>query len=100
MLTSKQRAQLKGEANSIKATFQIGALELHETNLAAIRDTFNNKELVKVKVNRQDKNDKQIVKDLALQIERKCDCQVVGIVGTTIILYRQHKDPEQRIKLK
>lgn len=98
-LTSKQRAILKAKANKLKATFQIGANELHENNVAAIADTFNNKELVKIKVNRQDKTDKNITNQFADELATKTASEVVAVIGTTIILYKQHKDKEQRIKL-
>ncbi len=98
-LNSKQRAILKAEANKIKASFQIGAGELHENNIAAIAQTFNTKELVKIKVNRQDKNDKDITREFANQLSKKTDSSVVGVIGTTIILYKQHKDKEKRIRI-
>ncbi len=98
-LNSKQRATLKAEANRIKASFQIGAGELHESNIAAIAQTFNTKELVKVKVNRQDKTDKNVTREFAEELSQKTGSQVVNVIGTTIILYKQHKDKDLRIKL-
>lgn len=98
-LNSKQRAVLKAEANKLKASFQIGAGELHESNIAAIDQTFNTKEVVKIKVNRQDKNDKTVTRQFADELSAKTNSEVVGVIGTTIILYRQHKDKEKRIKL-
>ncbi len=95
-LTSKERATLKSAAQRLKSTFQIGAAELHENNIKALDDTFNTKELVKVKVNRVDKSDKNICRELGNQIEEKIDAQVVAIIGTTIILYRPHKDETKR----
>ncbi len=95
-LTSKERATLKSAAQRIKPTFQIGAAELHENILKALDDTFNTKELVKIKVNRADKSDKNICRELADEIEKNIDVQVVAIIGTTIILYRAHKDETKR----
>ncbi len=93
-MTSKDRSKLKGIAQSLKATFQIGAGELHKTNLDAIELAFNNRELVKVKVNRVDKTDKKIVRDIATKIEQLSDIQVVDVIGTTIILYKKNKKEE------
>lgn len=98
-LNSKQRAILKAEANKVKASFQIGAGELHENNIAAIAQAFNTKEIVKIKVNRQDKTDKNITREFAEELSNKTDSSVVGVIGTTIILYKQHKDKDMRIKL-
>ncbi len=98
-LNSKQRAILKAQANKIKATFQIGAGELHDANIRAINQTFNTKEIVKIKVNRQDKTNKNITKQFANTLSEKTSSQVVNVIGTTIILYKQHEDKEKRIKL-
>ncbi len=98
-LTSKQRSNLKAKANKLNATFQIGALELHEGNIQAIRDTFNNNELIKIKVNRQDKTDKNIAREIADELEDKIGVQTVGIIGTTIILYKRHEDKEKRMDI-
>ncbi len=96
-MTSKERATLKSAAQKLKPTFQIGAAELHENVLKGLDDTFNTKELVKVKVNRADKSDKNIVREIANQIEEQINVQVVAVIGTTIILYRQHKDEDKRL---
>lgn len=96
-LNSKQRAQIKSEANKIKATFQIGAGEIHENNVLAIAQSFNTKEIVKIKVNRQDKTDKNITSEFATELAEKTDSEIVAIIGTTIILYKQHKDKEKRM---
>ncbi len=96
-MTSKDRAYLKKLAQPMKASFQIGAAELHEANLEALVQSFNNKEIIKVKVNRADKSDKQITRDIANEIENKTDISVVDVIGTTIILYKKNKDPEKNV---
>lgn len=97
MLSSKDRAKLKSAAQPLKASFQIGAAELHENVLKGLDETFNTKELVKVKVNRADKSDKEITRKMANEIAEKINVEVVAVIGTTIILYRQHKDEDKRI---
>ena len=99
MLTSKQRSYVKSKAQHIKATFQIGANELHENNVRAIRETFNTKEILKIKVNRVNKEDKEITRKMAEQIAKEVEAQVVGVIGTTIILYKQHKDKDMRMDI-
>jgi RNA-binding protein len=100
MLSSKQRANLKSQAQRMKPLFQVGASELHENNIKAIGDTFNNKELIKVKVNRVNKEDKNITKEIAESLTEKIPgVEVVGVIGTTIILYKEHKEPEKRMDI-
>lgn len=98
-LTSKQRAFLRAKANGIKPTFQIGALEIHESNIRAIEQTFNNNELIKIKINRQDKTDKEIMQKIADTLDKQINTQTVGIIGTTLILYKEHKDKSKRMKI-
>ncbi len=98
-VNSKQRAKLKAEANKIKASFQIGAGEVHAQNIAAIDQTFNTKEIVKIKVNRQDKTDKQVTQQFANELSKATNSQIVAVIGTTIILYRQHQDKDKRMDI-
>lgn len=98
-MTSKQRAILKSEAHHIKPTFQIGVASLHENIIKALDTAFNNKEIIKIKVNRLDQEDKTEVKRIADAICQQIDVELVGVIGTTIILYRQHSDPDLRIEL-
>ena len=100
MITSKQRAILKSKAQSMKPLFQIGASELHENNIKAISDTFNNKELIKVKVNRVNKEDKNIANEIAQKLAQSINgIETVGVIGTTIILYKEHEDPQRRMDI-
>lgn len=98
-MTSKQRAFLKSKAHHLNATVQVGAASIHENMINSLNEAFNNRELLKVKVNRIDKSDRNEVKNVANQIQEASDIQVVAIIGTTIILYKEHKDPEQRMSL-
>jgi RNA-binding protein len=100
MLSSKQRANLKSCAQRIKPLFQVGASELHENNINAISDTFNTKELIKIKVNRINKEDKNITNEIAQTLSKSIEgVEVVGVIGTTIILYKEHVNPENRMDI-
>lgn len=100
MLSSKQRANLKSHAQRMKPLFQVGASELHENNIKAIGETFNTKELIKVKVNRVNKEDKNITNEIAQTLASSVEgLEVVGVIGTTIILYKEHKDPDKRMDI-
>ena len=50
MLTSKQRAALRGAANGLDPVFQIGKGEIDEAMTAAIAACLDARELIKVKV--------------------------------------------------
>lgn len=98
-MTSKQRAYLKSKAHHLNATVQIGASSVHDNLIKSLNDAFNNRELLKVKVNRTDKTDRNETRTVANQIQEMSDIQVVAIIGTTIILYKEHKDPDKRMAL-
>lgn len=98
-LTSKQKALIRKLANKQKVTFQIGIQGIHKKNIEAIKETFNNNEIVKIKVHREDINDREITNSVAIEISKKTEAIICGIIGTTIILYKKHKNSEKRIKL-
>ena len=50
VMTSKQRAYLKGLAMDLEATFQIGKASLTPEFVETITEGFNKKELLKVSV--------------------------------------------------
>ncbi|MBR5283488.1 MAG: ribosome assembly RNA-binding protein YhbY [Clostridia bacterium] len=50
MITSKQRAFLRGKANDIDAIFQIGKDGVNENMIAQLNDVLENRELIKIKV--------------------------------------------------
>ncbi len=90
-INSKQKAQIRKYAQNIKPTFQIGSSGIHTENINAIIEGFNKKEILKIKVNREDKYDKNIVKEIATVIEKGTGSQVAGVIGTTIIIYKENK---------
>ena len=49
-LTSKQRAALRGAANTMEPVYQIGKGEIDETLVKGIADCLAARELIKVKV--------------------------------------------------
>ena len=90
------RKYLRGLANPIKPQVFIGKSGLSDNVAAALDEALEAQELVKVKF-LEFKDEKQ---DLAEQLEKKCRCDCVGIVGHVAIFYRQQNDPKKRtIKL-
>jgi len=99
-LTSKQKAKIRKEAQTIKPLFQIGAQEVHTNFIEALRESFNNKEIIKIKINRADKTDHKITKEIAGQLAKKIKgAEVAGVVGTTIILFKRNKDKKYQLEV-
>lgn len=100
ILTSKEKSYIRKLAQKEKAIFQIGSKEIHEENIAALKEGFNTREMMKVKVNREDIYDKKITKEIAGQLVEQLNCEIAGIIGTTIIIFKEHKNPSKRELLK
>lgn len=98
-ISSKEKAYIRKLAQKIKPSFQIGAQGIHNENITAIKEGFNKKEILKIKVNREDKYDKTITKEIASTLEEKLKCTVAGVIGSTIIIYKENQkiDKENRI---
>ncbi len=96
MLAGKQKKMLKGKAHSLKPVVQIGKNGLTAQVLEQISNALDRHELIKIKLI-DFKDEKE---EIAFETEKSLKCDICGIIGNTIILFRQHKDPPKRkIKL-
>ena len=86
MLNSKQRAQLRAEANGLDPIFQIGKEGVTEAVIAQVEDTFNTRELFKIKVHLE--TSPEPPKEIGAKIAEATKCDVVQVVGGTIVLFR------------
>lgn len=96
-MTSRKRSKIKSAAQKVKSKYQIGSSLLHDNNYEMFKKAFNNDEIVKIKVNREDSNDKSIVREMAVEISKKINVELIDVIGTTIILYKENKDEEKRV---
>ena len=95
-LKGSQRRFLRGLANRLKPHIHIGKNGLSDQVFSAIEEALEDHELIKVRF----LEFKQEKKELSLDIEKQCRCELVGMVGHVALFYRQQTDPEkQKIKL-
>lgn len=87
-MTSKQRAYLRGLANSIDPIFQIGKSGLSENLLKQLDDALEARELIKINVL---ENSGEDVKSLCNTIADSINAVCVQTVGNKITLYRARK---------
>ena len=87
-MTSKQRAYLRGLANSIDPIFQIGKSGLSENLLKQLDDALEARELIKINVL---ENSGEDVKSLGNTIADSINAVWVQTVGNKITLYRARK---------
>lgn len=85
MLTSKQRAYLKGLANTIDPIFQIGKGGIIDTQIEQFNEALRARELIKIKVL---ENSECSAKDAAIEISEKTQAEVVQVIGSKFVLYK------------
>ena len=98
-LTSKQRAQLRGLANSIDTILQIGKDGIGDNLVKQADDALEARELIKGKV--LDNNLEYDARRAAEELAKATRSEVVQVIGTKFVLYREsHSKPrEKRIQL-
>ena len=95
MLTSKQRAYLRGLANKENAIMQIGKGGIGENMAKTVSDALEARELIKMSVL---ENCEYSPKEAANELAALTGADVVGVVGRKIILYRESVN-NKRIEL-
>ena len=86
MLTSKQRAYLRGLANGIPAIMQIGKGGISENLVKTVSDALEARELIKLTVLENSMEPPRAMADALAEAVR---ADVVGVVGRKVILYRE-----------
>ena len=86
MITSKQRAYLRGLANGIPAIMQIGKGGVGDNLIKTVSDALEARELIKLTVL---ENSMETPREVADTLADATGADVVGVVGKKIILYRE-----------
>lgn len=91
-LSSAQRQYLKGLAHHLKPVVQIGKNGLTDQVMVMIESALNAHELIKLKfIDFQEQK-----KEFSEEIVHRSSSERVGMVGNTLVIFRQHTDPEKR----
>ena len=98
-LTSKQRAQLRGLANTMDTILHIGKDGIGENLVKQADDAREARELIKGKV--LENNIEYDARLAAQELAKATRSEVVQVIGTKFVLYREsHSKPkEKRIQL-
>ncbi|MEF2920413.1 MAG: YhbY family RNA-binding protein [Acutalibacteraceae bacterium] len=92
MLTSKQRAYLRGMANSIDTILIVGKSGVIDTVVAQADSALEARELIKGKVLENSDVTSRIAAD---QIAEQVNADVVQVIGSKFVLFRQKKKDSQ-----
>ena len=85
MLTSSDRSKFLGLSNKLRDLVFIGKEGLTPNINAQIMANLRAHELIKIKVL---KNAPTSIAELAREIAEECECDVVNIIGSKIIVYK------------
>jgi RNA-binding protein len=93
-LNKKQIQHVKGLAHSLKPVVLLGNNGLTEAVVAEIDFALNHHELIKVKINVEDRDTKALI---AEAICRETNSTKIQVIGKTLVIYRQ--SPEKKISI-
>lgn len=98
MLNSKQRACLRGQANSLEPIVHVGKGGVIPTLITQAADALTARELIKGRVL---ETAPCTSREAAEELSRKTDSEVVQVIGRNFVLYRQNLDipAEKRVRL-
>lgn len=95
MLNSRQRAQLRGMANNYETIFQVGKGGVNENTVKQVADALEARELIKMRIL---ETCPTTVRETAEILAVKTDSDVVQVIGSKFILYKESKN-NKTIKL-
>ena len=97
-LNSKQRAQLRGLANDIDTIIHVGKDGIGDNLIKQADDALEAREIIKGKVL---ENSPLSPREGAEELARATRSEVVQVIGTKFVLYREShsKEKDKRIKL-
>ncbi|MBN2364975.1 MAG: ribosome assembly RNA-binding protein YhbY [Calditrichaeota bacterium] len=85
MLTGKEKRELRSLGNHLKPELWIGKEAVSAGSIQTLNNSFNTKELVKVKILESCELEKE---EVAQRLSDQTNSEIVQILGNTILLYR------------
>lgn len=92
-LTSKQRAQLRGIANTLDTIVIIGKDGITENLIKQANDALEAREIIKCRVL---ENSLLTAREACDELSRLTRSEQVQVIGSKFVLYRQHCDKSKR----
>lgn len=95
-MTSKERANLRAQANSLEAIFQVGKGGISDTLIKQTDDALTARELIKLKVLRE--TCPNTAREAADELASAVKAEVVSVIGGVMILYRYNPKLHEKKK--
>lgn len=97
-MTSKERAALRAQANSLEPLFQIGKGGMSDALTEQTADALRKRELIKLKVLLE--SAPETPREFAEKLAEATGSEVVQVVGGSIVLYKENPDKDKEDKKK
>ena len=91
-LSSSQRSYLRSQAHHLEPVVLIGKYGITDGTVESIDRVLEARELIKIKF-REFKDEKL---SLSEELAELTNSQVVGVIGHTVIIFRQNPDSDKR----
>ena len=89
MITSKQRAYLRGLANGLDSIFQIGKDGISDNLVAQVKDALKARELIKLTVL---ETAPVTVREASERLAGACGAEPVQCIGKKLVLYKRNAE--------
>ena len=97
-MTSKERAQLRAQANTLEPLFQIGKGGMSDALMAQTNDALRKRELIKIKVLLESAPESP--REFADKLAEATGSEVVQVIGGSIVFYKENPDAGKEEKKK
>lgn len=97
-MTSKERAALRAQANTLEPLFQIGKGGMSDALVEQTADALRKRELIKLKVLLE--SAPETPREFADKLAEATSSDVVQVVGGSIVLYKENPDKDKDEKKK
>ncbi|MBE6907170.1 ribosome assembly RNA-binding protein YhbY [Marasmitruncus massiliensis] len=87
MLTSKQRAKLRGLANPMETILQVGKGGINDALIKQVNDALTARELIKMRVL---ETSPESLREISEKLAEATASEVVQTIGTRFVLYRRN----------
>ena len=91
-LTSRQRAHLKARAHALEPLVQVGHAGVQDTVVAAVDTALTAHELIKVKINDAEREERVEIADA---LSERTGAAVVQRVGKIVVLWRPRPEEDK-----
>lgn len=97
MLNSRQRAQLRGMANTMETIFQVGKGGINDQLIKQVSEALEARELIKLRVL---ETSPVTSREAAEEIATAAGADVVQVIGYRFVLYKESKENKRIVLVK